>query len=109
MSLYRGFVGVHSGIMLACKILLLVAALSYFMFHAVSGKNGFVSYISTKKKVAEQNLVLEQLKSERTSLQRKVELLGNKSLDPDLLEERCRIILNYGSPNEVIIKEKSVK
>lgn len=99
----------HNNIKLVGKILFLVATLSYLVFHAISGENGFISYVSIKKKVMEESLKLEKLKTERDSLQKKVELLGNRSLDLDILEERCRVVLNYCDADEIVIKEKNIK
>jgi len=109
MGLYTGFVGMHNNIKLVCKIVFLVATLSYFTFHAISGENGFISYISIKQKVKEKSSKLDLQKSERDYLQKRVELLGNKSLDLDLLEERCRIVLSYCYEDEIIIREKSIR
>ena len=43
------------------------------------------------------------LAAERTRLEHRVQLLRPDSLDPDLLEERARDMLNYGSDDELLI------
>ncbi len=80
----------------------------YFIFHAINGENGARSYILIKKQVASKTARLTQLKAEENKLERNVKLLNNKSLDLDLLEERCRIVLNYAFPNDIIINESSI-
>lgn len=109
MKLYSKFVGIHNNIRLISKITLLIAVLLYFGFHAISGENGLASYISIKQNEKTQEEKLEKLKLERAYLQQRVALLGSKSLDLDILEERCRVVLNYCYPNEIIIREKSIK
>jgi cell division protein FtsB len=52
--------------------------------------------------VAAQN-TLDQLKKDRQELAHRVQLLHPESLDPDLLEEKSRELLNYSKPNEIII------
>ncbi len=46
---------------------------------------------------------LSRLQKEREELQHRTQLLKNESLDPDLLEEKSRELLNYSKPNEIII------
>ncbi len=46
---------------------------------------------------------LSRLQKEREDLQHRTQLLKNESLDPDLLEEKSRELLNYSKPNEIII------
>ncbi len=81
----------------------------YFFFHAITGENGFRSYLVIKKKVDEQTKILDNLKKERDSLERRVKLLSNDSLDRDILEERCRIVLNLAMPDDIIIKENTIQ
>lgn len=46
---------------------------------------------------------LSQLQKNRHELAHRVQLLHPESLDPDLLEEKSRELLNYSKPNEIII------
>ena len=39
----------------------------------------------------------------RKALQHRVKLLSPGSLDPDMLEERARFMLNYGFPDDAVI------
>jgi cell division protein FtsB len=74
----------------------------------VSGENGLLSYLKMRKQITETTEKLDGIKDNLKSLQRNVELLSNKTLDKDMLEERCRAILNYSYPDEITIKEKSI-
>ena len=46
---------------------------------------------------------LDQARGEREALERRVKLLYPQNLDPDMLDESARRLLNYGLPGEVVI------
>ena len=46
---------------------------------------------------------LETSRAERQSMERRVSLLEPGSLDPDMLEERARLMLNYGHVDDIVI------
>jgi len=46
---------------------------------------------------------LSDLAAERQTLEHRVSLLSSTALDPDMLEERARIMLNVAHPNDVVI------
>lgn len=104
----NNFVGISNNIKSIIKMSAIAIALAYFIFHAVSGENGLVSYVRTKKLVAVQEEKLLKISEELKSLKRNTELLSDKTLDLDILEERCRIILNYSNPDESVVRTKSI-
>ena len=53
--------------------------------------------------------VLAAVREQRERLEHRVQLMEPDSLDPDLLEERARLMLNYGYPNDIVILEKERK
>jgi len=75
----------------------------YFMYHTIQGERGWVAMIRMQHEVKTAETTLARLKQEREELQHRTELLRNDSLDPDLLEEKSRELLNYSKPNEIII------
>ena len=89
------------------KIASILIIVFYFVIHSVVGENGFISYISIKKNLKLQTDHLNILKVEKTWLENHVDLLGNATLDLDLLEERCRIVLNYAYDSDAIVREIS--
>ncbi len=105
---FNNFVGVSNNVKLIYKLSAIVTVFAYFLFHAITGENGLLSYVKMKKQVEQQVENLDSIEQELESIKRNVTLLSNKSLDLDLLEERCRIILNYSDPNDSIIREKSI-
>ncbi|MDR3031137.1 MAG: septum formation initiator family protein [Holosporales bacterium] len=108
MNIYRGFVGVSNNLKLALELFVIFLVFFYFIFHAITGENGLFSYLIVKKKVNETSVKLENLTRERLYLENNVRLLSRQTLDLDILEERCRIILNYAYPNEIIVKRKTI-
>ena len=43
------------------------------------------------------------LNEQKTQLEHRVGLLRPNSLDPDLLEERARVVLNYARDDEMLV------
>lgn len=75
----------------------------YFAYHAANGDHGFFAHI--KYKAEEERLVadLEELRITRTALEAKVALLRPESLDPDMLDEQSRQIVNMAHPRDIVI------
>jgi cell division protein FtsB len=76
---------------------------AYFLYHAVQGDRGIIAWIVLSQQIRDAEAALANIAAERRVLERRVELLRPESLDPDLLEERARIVLNFARPNELII------
>jgi cell division protein FtsB len=108
MRLQNKFVGISNRFRFAIKVGAMAVVTSYFIFQAISGKNGIISYTSVKKQVSEHKEILEVTKNKETMLEKNVRLLSNNFLDLDLLEERCRIALNYAFPDDIIINESGL-
>ena len=108
MKIYSHFVGTSNNIKLIYKMFFIIIVFSYFLFHAINGENGFMSYIKIKQQVVEKSEILKNLELNLLGLEKRVELLSNKNLDLDILEERSRVVLNYCYPEEIIIREKSI-
>lgn len=87
-----------------------ICSIAYFGFHAVHGDRGLMTYWRLKQGIAETRPILEEARAERAKLERRVRLLRPESLDPDMLEERARYMLNLGRPGDIVIlldKEKT--
>ncbi|MDV7341435.1 septum formation initiator family protein [Terasakiella sp. A23] len=80
-----------------------VCVVLYFAYHAVQGDRGIRSLLDYQHRVEKTKQQLAQIKSERIRLEHRVSLLRPESLDPDLLEERARAVLNFAHPNEIAI------
>ena len=82
---------------------LLACLVAYFLYHAVQGDRGILAWVRLERDLAESRGLQGQLAREREHLDRQVGLLRPDNLDPDLLEERARVLLNYGHAEEVEI------
>lgn len=79
----------------------------YFAYHAVQGDRGFRALLDYQSQVEKTRQQLEIVQEKRIKLEHRVSLLRSRNLDPDLLEERARAVLNYAAPDEyAIIVEK---
>jgi cell division protein FtsB len=80
----------------------------YFVFHAVQGDRGIIAWLQIGAQLEENRAMLAALTAERRELQHRVSLLSPTSLDPDLLDERARLMLNVAEPEDrlVIIRDK---
>ena len=88
--------------------LYVVAALfiGYFGVNAYTGKNGINARQELDQQIADLASELARVKVERARWERRVALLQADRIDPDMLDERARQLLNYLDPHEVTIVVK---
>ncbi len=88
------------------KILPTVLAASligYFGYHALHGERGFLAWRELRRDLVAVQRVEAKLAAERTQLDRRTALLRTDNLDPDLLEERARLLLGYGYSGDLVV------
>ncbi len=85
-----------------------IAALviGYFGVNAYSGNHGLRAKQDLDQQIAELTAELDALKAERAQWERRIVLLKPESIDPDMLDERARILLNYADPRELTLRLK---
>jgi cell division protein FtsB len=85
--------------------LYLCAALliGYFGINAFTGNHGLNARQNLDLQIA--RLVAERhaLRTERQEWERRVALLNGEYLDPDMLDERARALLDYTDPRDLIL------
>ncbi|MBO6781852.1 MAG: septum formation initiator family protein [Alphaproteobacteria bacterium] len=81
--------------------------LAYFSYHMVQGEQGVLSLLQLKTKVAQAEALHAGLRAERRELETRVALLRPDNLDPDMVEERARVMLNFAHPDEVVILQEN--
>jgi cell division protein FtsB len=88
--------------------LYVVAALfiGYFGVNAYTGKNGINARQELNQQIADLASEVERVKAERVRWERRIALLKADRIDPDMLDERARQLLNYLDPHEVTIVVK---
>ncbi|HCK19835.1 MAG TPA: septum formation initiator [Thalassospira sp.] len=77
--------------------------MAYFIFHSVEGERGLLTYWSMQDRVREIANVLDETTAQRKALEQHVISLRATHLDPDLLDERARAMLNAAHPDDLII------
>jgi cell division protein FtsB len=80
-----------------------LTAVVYFAYHTVQGDRGLLAWWSLNKEVRVAESTLDRLQAERDRLNRRAQLLRPDRLDPDMLEERARIMLDMGRDDEVVV------
>ncbi len=96
----KTFIKIQPGIILP---VLGVCVVLYFAYHAIQGDRGIRALLDYENRVEKTELQLKKIRQERKRLEHRVSLLRPEHLDPDLLEERARAVLNYALPNEYAI------
>lgn len=83
--------------------LLLVLALFYLAFHAVSGERGLYAWLRESKRLEAMKVELADTIAQREAYERKIKLLAPESIDLDMLDEQAREVLGFAGPGEVVI------
>jgi cell division protein FtsB len=82
---------------------IIALAALYFGLYAVFGPKGFYVLVAQEKTHALAAAELAMLEEEQAALERRVRLLNGTAIDPDLLEEEARRVLNRAHPDDVIV------
>ncbi len=83
-----------------------VSLMVYIVYHAVQGNHGLIAYWQLVKQVDAANQAVALLNEEKTRLRKRVKLLHPDGLDPDMLEERARVMLGYADPTDIILVDR---
>lgn len=79
-----------------------LALMTYFLFHAVKGDRGILAWSRLEDKLVEKQKELSVLENEWQTLDQKVKKLGN-TICSDLLEEQSIRILGFSHSEDVIL------
>lgn len=90
----------------ACIPLTCLGLLAYFGYHLFVGDHGLESRARVQSQVSALEGELKGLQAVRKKLERDVSLMRADKLDPDMLDERARAILNFSHPNDIVIMDK---
>jgi cell division protein FtsB len=77
--------------------------LAYFGFHAYHGEFGIYSKYRFEIRKAELSARLETVRTDRMTLERRVQLLHDGTLEKDMLDEQARRALNLTLADEITI------
>ncbi|HZF32365.1 MAG TPA: septum formation initiator family protein [Candidatus Angelobacter sp.] len=81
----------------------------YFTYHAIEGDRGIMAWLRISQQLAESKSALATLVGERQEIEHRVALLSPASIDPDLLDERARLMLNVAEPDDRLVIIKNPK
>ena len=75
----------------------------YFGVNAFSGNHGLKAKQDIDQQITSMSVELDKLRLERTQWERRIALLKSRRLDPDMLDEQARALLDYVAPNELTL------
>ena len=84
-------------------ILALLGLYAYLAFHAFSGSQGLLRWMSYSDQTKSLSAKFEALEAQRDALQAKVDALSPNGLDLDILDQAARETLYVSGTNEITI------
>jgi len=86
-----------------------IGIFGYFAYHAIEGDRGLFAFMRLKEQVAEAEQMQREIATIRAELDHRVALMRPDHTDPDILDERARMMLNLAQPDEIVIFNKRAK
>ena len=80
--------------------------IGYFGVNAYSGNHGLKAREDIDRQTATLTTELATLQAERKQWERRVALLRSDNIDPDMLDERARALLDYVDPGDLVMMIK---
>ncbi len=77
--------------------------IGYFGINAYTGNRGILAKQALDQRIAELTAELDAAKAERARWERRVALLKADRIDPDMLDEQARQLLDYADPRDVTV------
>lgn len=77
--------------------------IGYFGVNAYSGNRGLKAKEDIDRQISALSSELDRLQSEDIQWQRRIALLKSDNIDPDMLDERARALLDYADPNDLTL------
>jgi len=75
----------------------------YFGYHLVNGERGLLAMVQLQREAQVADQTLLEATTEQKIWELRVSELRNQSLDPDMLDERARVLLNYANKDDIIV------
>jgi cell division protein FtsB len=77
--------------------------IGYFGINAYNGDRGLKAKEDIDRQMATLTTELDRLKAEQAQWERRIALLKSDDLDPDMLDERARTLLDYADPHDLTL------
>ena len=84
-----------------------MALTGYFAYHLIEGDRGLLAWLQLTRQIHASDQQLAVLEEQHKALGRKVSELTPDHLDPDLLDQQVRSVLDFAAPNDVVIMRSS--
>lgn len=85
---------------LPALFLLLVA---YFLYNATQGDRGLQAYALRQEQLKGVQADLAKAQADQAGWDRRVSELRSQRVDPDMLDERARAMLNLAEPTDIVV------
>ena len=85
------------GPMLGCVVI------GYFLHHSIQSDHGLIAWKRVDLRIAEAEKTLASLQIRHDQLEKRWQSLHPESLDPDMLEEQARLLLNFGHQDDFLV------
>lgn len=85
---------------LPALFLLLVA---YFLYNATQGDRGLQAYAIRQEQLKTVQADLAKAQTDQAGWERRVSELRSQHVDPDMLDERARAMLNLADPADIVV------
>jgi cell division protein FtsB len=82
--------------------LFLAAAFAYLAFHALHGEQGLYALVAQRYEQEKLRAELADVRERRLALERRVRLMRDASVDPDLLDEQARRYLGLAASDDLV-------
>lgn len=86
--------------------LLCLAALGYFVYHTINGDRGILAWWHLRQEIGKAEATLAETAAMRAAMERRASLMRPDNLDPDMLEEQARRLLNMSRDGDMIILQE---
>jgi cell division protein FtsB len=77
--------------------------IGYFAVNAYTGSRGLRARQDLDQRIAALTRQIDDTKAERVQWERRVALLKSDHIDPDMLDERARALLDYADPRDLVL------
>ena len=77
--------------------------LAYFIYHSLAGNRGFLKMSSLNKEIEQKKVLLSGYKAEKEYLENRANLLYDKSINKDILDEIARDYFGLIGEGEICI------
>lgn len=94
---------VRSFLTALCLYLMATLMIGYFGINAFTGNHGLRAQKGLEQQIADLTAEVAQVKAERNTWERRVTLLKSDQIDPDMLDERARALLDYVDRREITL------